>query len=208
MSDSVRPHRWQPTRLRHPWDSPGKNTGVGCRFLLLFPEGTLKVWSWGLSEAIRLLNASGQQSAYEWLSGWTIKRRLRVQVQKGGLVLTYSTGTLLNIMWQPGYEGSLGEIEYVYMYGWISLLFTWNYHNIVNQPCCYSVIKAYLTLCNPLDCSMPDFSVFHCLLEFAWIHVHLSQWCYLTISSSAIPFSFAFNLSQHQSIHPKINLKV
>ena len=34
MSDSVRPHRWQPTRLRCPWDSPGKNTGVGCHFLL------------------------------------------------------------------------------------------------------------------------------------------------------------------------------
>ena len=34
MSDSVRPHRWQLTRLRHPWDSPGKNTGVGCHFLL------------------------------------------------------------------------------------------------------------------------------------------------------------------------------
>ena len=34
MSDSVRPHRWQPTRLPRPWDSPGKNTGVGCRFLL------------------------------------------------------------------------------------------------------------------------------------------------------------------------------
>ena len=33
MSDSVRPHRRQPTRLRHPWDSPGKNTGVGCHFL-------------------------------------------------------------------------------------------------------------------------------------------------------------------------------
>ena len=32
--DSVRPHRWQPNRLRHPWDSPGKNTGVGCHFLL------------------------------------------------------------------------------------------------------------------------------------------------------------------------------
>ena len=27
-------HRWQPTRLRHPWDSPGKNTGVSCHFLL------------------------------------------------------------------------------------------------------------------------------------------------------------------------------
>ena len=34
MSDSVRHHRWQPTRLPHPWDSPGKNTGVGCHFLL------------------------------------------------------------------------------------------------------------------------------------------------------------------------------
>ena len=34
MPDSVRPHRQQPTRLPHPWDSPGKNTGVGCHFLL------------------------------------------------------------------------------------------------------------------------------------------------------------------------------
>ena len=34
VSDSVRPHRWQPTRLPHPWYSPGKNTGVGCHFLL------------------------------------------------------------------------------------------------------------------------------------------------------------------------------
>ena len=31
--DSVRPHRRQPTSLPHPWDSPGKNTGVGCHFL-------------------------------------------------------------------------------------------------------------------------------------------------------------------------------
>ena len=34
MSNSVRPHRWQPTRLRRPWDSLGKNTGVSCHFLL------------------------------------------------------------------------------------------------------------------------------------------------------------------------------
>ena len=34
MSNSVRPHRRQPTRLLCPWDSPGKNTGVGCHFLL------------------------------------------------------------------------------------------------------------------------------------------------------------------------------
>ena len=34
VSDSVRPHRRQSTRLLCPWDSPGKNTGVGCPFLL------------------------------------------------------------------------------------------------------------------------------------------------------------------------------
>ena len=31
---TLRPHRQQPTRLHHLWDSPGKNTGVGCHFLL------------------------------------------------------------------------------------------------------------------------------------------------------------------------------
>ena len=40
-SDSVWLHRRQPTRLRHPWDYPGKNTGVGCHFLLLSLE---QIW--------------------------------------------------------------------------------------------------------------------------------------------------------------------
>ena len=31
---TLRPHRRQPIRLPHPWDSPGKNTAVGCHFLL------------------------------------------------------------------------------------------------------------------------------------------------------------------------------
>ena len=39
MSNSVRPHKRQPTRLSHPWDSPGKNTGVGCHFLLQSMKG-------------------------------------------------------------------------------------------------------------------------------------------------------------------------
>ena len=34
VSDSLWSQRRQPTRLRHPWDSPGKNTGEGCHFLL------------------------------------------------------------------------------------------------------------------------------------------------------------------------------
>ena len=39
MSSSLQPYGLQPARLLHPWDSPGKNTGVGCHFLLhgIFP---------------------------------------------------------------------------------------------------------------------------------------------------------------------------
>ena len=53
MFDSVRPHRWQPTKLPCPWNSPGKNTGVGCRFLLRDPpprvmEIKTKVNKWDL----------------------------------------------------------------------------------------------------------------------------------------------------------------
>ena len=39
---SVQPHRQQPTRLPHPWDSPGKNTGVGCHFLLQCMKGKIE----------------------------------------------------------------------------------------------------------------------------------------------------------------------
>ena len=43
MSDSVWRCRQQPTRLLCPWDSPGKNTGVGCHFLLPFEQQYLKM---------------------------------------------------------------------------------------------------------------------------------------------------------------------
>ena len=45
MSDSVQPHRRQPTRLPHPWDSPGKNTGGGCHFLLQCMKVKVKSFS-------------------------------------------------------------------------------------------------------------------------------------------------------------------
>ena len=48
-------------------------------------------------------------------------------------------GTLFNVMWQPGWEGNLGENGNMYVYSWVTLLSTWNYHNIVNWP--YSDIK-------------------------------------------------------------------
>ena len=50
------PHRWQPIRLPHPWDSPGKNTGVGCHFLLQFmkekSESEVAQWCLTLSNSM------------------------------------------------------------------------------------------------------------------------------------------------------------
>ena len=45
MSDSVRPQKQQPPRLPDPWDSPGKNTGVGCHFLLQCMKVKVKLLS-------------------------------------------------------------------------------------------------------------------------------------------------------------------
>ena len=49
MSDSVRHHRWQPIRLPHSWDSPGKNTGVGCHCLLQCMKLKSEKWKWSRS---------------------------------------------------------------------------------------------------------------------------------------------------------------
>ena len=62
---------------------------------------------------------------------------------------------------------------------------------------CFSVVKLWLTLCNPVDYSMPGSSVLFCLLEFAQTHVH---WVGDAIQLShplCPPFPFTFRLVQH-----------
>ena len=54
---------------------------------------------------------------------------------------------------------------------------------------CCSVAQLCLTLCNPMDCSMPGFPVLHHFLEACSNSCSLSQWCHPTISSSVVPFS-------------------
>ena len=69
-----------------------------------------------------------------------------------------------------------------------------------------SVAQSCLTLCDPMDCSMPSLPV-HCKLpEFTQTprvftnSCPLSQWCHPTISSSVVPFSSRLHLSQHQGL--------
>ena len=67
---------------------------------------------------------------------------------------------LLNVMWQPGWEGSLGENGHMYMHGWVSLSSTWNHHNAVNRlcACACSIAKSCLTPRDPMNCSLPGYT--------------------------------------------------
>ena len=97
MSDSVRPHRWQPTRLPHPWDSPGKNTGVGCHFLLQ----CMKVKSESeATQSCRTLSDSMDCS----LPGSSVHRIFQASVLEWGAIAFSETrlysSVLLSVKWE------------------------------------------------------------------------------------------------------------
>ena len=90
MSNSVRPHRRQPTRLPRPSDSPGKSTGVGCQFLL---------------QCMKVKSESGvAQSCLTFCDPMDCS----------------PPGSFIH-----------GIFQAIYIYNWITCLYTWN--NIVNQ---------------------------------------------------------------------------
>ena len=60
MPESLRPHVLQPARLLCPWDSPGKNTGVGCRALL---QGSSQLRDW---THISYVSGTGRRVLYHW----------------------------------------------------------------------------------------------------------------------------------------------
>ena len=98
MSDSTRPQRRQPTRLPCPWDSPGKNIGVGCHFLLQCMKGKVKVKS--LSR-VRLL-VTPWTAAYQAPPSMGFSRReywsgvpLPSPPTGGGTLIPISMGTAL-----------------------------------------------------------------------------------------------------------------
>ena len=66
--------------------------------------------------------------------------------------------------------------------------------------CCCSVAKLFPTLCDPMDCSMPGFSVFDYLPEFAQAHVHWVSNAIQPPHPLLLPSPFAFNPPQHQGL--------
>ena len=148
MSDSVRPHRWQPTRLPCPWDSPGKNTGVGCHLLLQCMK--LKSQSEVAQSCPTLRNPMNCS-----LPGSSIHGIFQARVLEWG-------ATAFSIS-EAGWRVSEGGKR---LHG-NSL----NY--IIKQFIQFSsVTQSCPTLCYSMDCSTPSLPVHHQLLEFTQTHVH------------------------------------
>ena len=63
-----------------------------------------------------------------------------------------------------------------------------------------SVAQSYLTLCNPMDCSMPGFPVHHQILELTQTHVRQVGDAIQPSHPLSSPSPHAINLSQHQDL--------
>ena len=72
---------------------------------------------------------------------------------------------------------------------------------MVSDPIYYSVIQLCLTLCQPMDCSMPGFPDFHHLQELTQIHVYWVSDALQTSHSFSSPSPPSFNLSQSQGLY-------
>ena len=90
VSNSVRPHRWKPIRLPCPWDSPGKNTGVGCHFLLQ----CMKVKSESEVTQLRLTLSDPMDCS---LPGSSIHGIFQTRVLEWGAIACSESGTLLMV---------------------------------------------------------------------------------------------------------------
>ena len=131
MSDSVQPHRQQPTSLPRPWDSPGKNTGVGCHFLLQCMK--VKSQSADTQSCLTLSNPLDcslpgssvhgifQARVLEWVAIAFSVYLLRLLFDDGKLLVAQSCPTLSN-PWTVSHHAPL-SIEFSSLEYWRGLPF-------------------------------------------------------------------------------------
>ena len=135
------PHRWQPTRLLHPWDFPGKSTGVGCRCLLLISSL--------VPQLVR--NLPTMQAILVWPLGW------ENFLEKG-------TATHSSILaWRIPWTEEIGGLQSTHGQSWTQLR---NFHSLISKyfmvlyhlaavAAAAKSLQPGLTLCDPMDCSLP-----------------------------------------------------
>ena len=194
----MRPHRQQATKLLRPWDSPGKNTGVGCHFLLQCMHA-------------RILSHCNRVRLCATL--WTVAHQAPPSTEYwSGLPVpspSWHYGT--SKFWEfrskrhPLYWVKLAQLDRTFQIkstlknkklNVLSLYQSFKLYSVQSS----SVIQSCSTLCDPMDCSTPGLPVHHPLPESTQTHVH---WVGDAIQPShplLSPSPPAFNLSQHQGL--------
>ena len=155
MSDSVRPHRWQPTRLPRPWDSPGKNTGVGCRFLLQCMKVKVKVKSSVVSDSVLPHGLPPTRLLRPWdFPGKSTGVGCHCLLLRGAAAakLLQSCQTLCDPMDSSPPGSSVHGILPARILEWVAISFS-------NALMHAKLLQSCLTLYNPMDSSPPGSSV-------------------------------------------------
>ena len=160
MSNSVLPHRQQPTRLPHPWDSPGKNTEVGCHFLLQ----CMKVKNESeVTQSCLTLNDPMDCSP----SGSSIHGIFQAKVLEWGAIAFSTKGstttkslqscpTLCNPTDDSPPGSAVPGILQERTVEWGAIHFLLQCMKVKSES---EVAQSFLTLNDPMDCSLPGSSV-------------------------------------------------
>ena len=131
MSDPLRPHGLKSTRILCPWNSPGKNTGVGCHALLwgVFPTQGLNpglpcckwiLYVWATKEA--------PKDRYCWINMYKVSRILKFIGAKSRMVITKSWGwggvrsCLMSIEFQIFFSEKILVIYFTTLWIYLTLL--------------------------------------------------------------------------------------
>ena len=183
MSDSVRPHRRQPTRLPCPWDSPGKNTGMGCHFLLQ----CMKVKSESEVAQSRMTHHDPMDCSPP---GSSVHGIFQARVLEWGAIAvsnTCLTSSIIHISQQSYMKKRRERWEIEVTRRRNSVQFS-------------SVTQSCPTLCDPMNRSTPGLPVHHQLPEFTQTHIHQVSDAIQPSHPLSSPSPPAPNPSQHQSL--------
>ena len=187
MSNSLQPYGLQPTRLLCLWDSPGKNTGVGCHALL---QGIFLTQE-SNPHLLYLLHYRGFFTPEPAGKPKLILMENKQTDTKSIPVL----GPAPSAVWIKRHkqDGSL-RLSSVCQ----CLVGTFSFVNITVQFT--SVAQSCLTFCDPMNRSMPGLPVHHQLPEFTQTHVYRVSDAIQSSHPLSSPSPPAPNLSQHQGL--------
>ena len=187
MSDTVWPHRRMPTRLPCPWDSPGKNTGVGCHFLLQWMEVKSE------SEVAQLCPTPSDPMDYS-LPGSSIHGIFQARVlewvaiaspdtEMSKIIITFLLDWLVKLFFPNTFLYCFLISVHIFLraYEFTDTLEVWGFAKI--ERVSFSLISRGLiqfssvaqscpTLCDPMNPNTPGLPVHHQLPEFTQTPIH------------------------------------